>query len=340
MRTGNTLVFDGEHTYNALVPSSATEVILNSTGANHLGTCAFFHDGSGMPTINGSCVYRQVNYVVGKVNVLYFLYDASLQSCVLNAQPYEYFAPPNQETHVFLIAGQSNMRPNTGVTGIGQALTYPNTMKQWGRFGVDDGKLKPATTPLDNYFNDTTPDLGPGLTTKFFDRYQIDNPNVLIVVIPCAKGGSGFAQNDWNKGDLLYQDTVDRSNDCLSQNPTFIFKGIIWHQGENDSGNTNYQNQLDNFIDDIRTDITGATNTTPFILGGQLPEWVEQTQNAQDVCDIVKSTPCRKPNTAFASSFFPTRLTGWDGIHFGSISSQELGDRYYNAYLELTGQEI
>ncbi len=46
MRTGNTLQFDGEHTYNALNPSSATEVVLDFLDANHLGTGAFFHDGS------------------------------------------------------------------------------------------------------------------------------------------------------------------------------------------------------------------------------------------------------------------------------------------------------
>ena len=238
--------------------------------------------------------------------------------------------PPVIETHVFLAIGQSNMLPQTAGTGSSNPLTYDANMFQWGRISPNNNVIIPATKPLQHY--DYSVNNDPGLITQFMTRYRAANPTAKILIIPSAKGSTSFDANNWNQGNAYYNDAVTRTNLAMTQNPTFIFKGILWHQGESDQNNLNYQLNLDTFISNIRTDINVANSNTPFVLGGHLNAWHISNANRTNIQNIVKDTPNRVVKTAFASSDLPTVLLGQDYVHFSSDASIELGNRYYDAY--------
>lgn len=238
----------------------------------------------------------------------------------------------NKEYWVFAVGGQSNMRPNTGTGGNSNTDTYPSDALQWGRFSPNNNTLIPAAVPLDHYANDNFPQFGPGMITRFSNLMKQAYPNVILVFIPSAQGSSGFAQNDWNKGDLLYEDMVDRTNLCLSENPDFIFKGLLWHQGENDNANVDFSTDLYQFNTDWRNDITGASSESIFICGGLLPSYMDSNAGARAVNDVLEDVPNNIDYSGFASSESPTVLTGHDSVHFNSDSSLILGDRYFEAF--------
>ena len=238
-----------------------------------------------------------------------------------------------KETWVFILGGQSNMRPNTADTGTSNTEEYPIDYLQWGRFGVDNNTLIQATKPLNHWSNNYEPDFGPGMITRFANRMKVAFPNVTIVFIPCAQGGTGFGNNSWNKGDTNYEDMITRTNLCLSENPTFKLKGLLWHQGEEDINNASYQTQFMQFNTDWRTDILKADNTTPFVCGGMLPDYINTYASALTLNNFLADIPNNINYSGFASSTSPTILTGHDYVHFNSDSSLILGDRYFEAYL-------
>lgn len=60
-------------------------------------------------------------------------------------------------------------------------------------------------------------------------------------------GSTGFGSDYWNVRDTLYNDAVMRTNSVL-KNPENKLVAILWHQGESDIGNRNYQQNLDSMI--------------------------------------------------------------------------------------------
>ena len=101
---------------------------------------------------------------------------------------------------------------------------------------------------------------------------------------------------------------------------------IIWHQGEadKDENPTDYQNALDNMIDDVRSRMTGAS-VTPFILGEPLQSGGLTDPN---ISAVIADTPNRKANTFFANSV--GLVDGGDNIHFDAPSLRTYGQRYWD----------
>lgn len=239
------------------------------------------------------------------------------------------------ETWVFIVAGQSNIIPTTEPAGNSNTDTFPDGTLQWGRRAPNVNALIPATVPLENWgITPSTSLLGPGLVTRFANRVKQQYPNVTLVFIPCGKGGTGFADGTWNKGDTEYEDMVTRTNLCMSENPSFILKGMLWHQGEDDTDDSGtYQASLLQFISDWKSDITQASSTSVFVCGGLRPSFVSSVAGAAAVNDIIEDIPNLVNYSGYANPSVPTVLTGYDTVHYDSDSSLILGDRYYEAYL-------
>jgi hypothetical protein len=240
-------------------------------------------------------------------------------------------------THVFLIAGQSNATSRAAFDGGGD---WPANVRQWSRspdkggptFVTDnpDQTLVPAVRPLDHH---TQPQAGGmGFALQFSIDYLAQNPEVDLVLIPAAWGGTGFHDNRWNPGDDLFEDAVGRSNAVMAANPDFLFQGILWHQGESDAGTssaaTAHASALDAMIAAMRGAIAAADDNTPFVLGGLVPSWVVADTNRQTVQAGIEATPNRVAHTAYASS---SGLITPDGIHFDAASMRSLGARYVEA---------
>ena len=235
--------------------------------------------------------------------------------------------------YVVLIVGQSNTH-----AGIGYDLELDKSVdgiKQLGRFGNDNMKIIDATEPLHNHTASENK-IGFGLTfSKLLKNYLKTEKNIILV--PCGFGGTGFSRNNWNKGDELYSDAVARVKYVMENNPGSELTAMLWHQGESDVGSMSYENDLDNFINDIRTDLN-ATDV-PFILGGMVPFWVEKYDERIKQQDIISNTVNRHNLTGYANPELPFRIEKednyFDEIHFDAVGQRELGKRYFSEFIRL-----
>lgn len=238
---------------------------------------------------------------------------------------------PSARTHVFLLAGQSNM---AGWSPFDGGAGYPAGTLQVGRSGVSwssnaDGALVPAVVPLDHWEHNTNTDMS--LALQFTIDYAAAHPGVTVVLVPAAMGGTGFGDNRWNPGDDLYADAVARVNALMTANPGFLFKGILWHQGERDMNAAiatpaaAYRAALDAMIAGMRADIVAADATTPFVLGQPL----YSRYSAEPVFAEITNTPS---TTAYCAVVSSEGLTDrGDNLHFNAASLRSLGARYATA---------
>lgn len=228
----------------------------------------------------------------------------------------------SQETHVFLLAGQSNMVGRPTFDG---GLPHPAGTLQWNS---SNNTLIPAATPMQHH-DASAGDMG--LDVQFAIDYLAANPTVTLVLIPRAKGGTGFnTSGQWRVGDALYNSAVNETNACMAANPSFIFKGILWHQGERDRNNIPaYYAYYDNLINSMRNDINAADNTTPFICGGIMPDFISNNAGNSDIELVqayIEDTPNRIQHTAYADN---AGLTTFDGTHGDAASLRVFGTRYF-----------
>lgn len=220
------------------------------------------------------------------------------------------------KTIVFALIGQSNM---VGRPTFDNGEGYPAGTLQYNQSET----LIPAAPPLD-HVNEDAGDMG--LALQFTIDYKAARPNDTVVLVPSAQGGTGFSGDDWNPGDTRYNDAVSRVNQLLSENPEFEFGGFLWHQGESDvSIPGTYQGLLETMITSIRSDVTAANDTTPFVLGGLL----SGDAGRDAITALILDIPNQLSYTAVASS---DSLTSFDALHFDAASLRTLGSRYYTTW--------
>jgi hypothetical protein len=227
---------------------------------------------------------------------------------------------------IILLIGQSNMVGRRGpVDGVLDA-----TNVRISQFGNSSQAVTLASDPLD-HLDETSNTVGMGLTlAKAHLATLPSNRNVLLV--PSADGGTGFGTGFWRSGGTGYSSAVSSTNAALlvgGLDNRLI--AMVWHQGESDRGmsESQYSTDLDSLISGFRSEITGASGTTPVIVG-EVPTW--STQYGAGVAAALADTPSRTSNTAWV----PTSdlVDGGDSLHFDAASLRTLGSRYYTA---LTG---
>ncbi len=97
---------------------------------------------------------------------------------------------------------------------------------------------------------------------------------------------------------------------------TGTLKGILWHQGESNSGNPDgYADKLKTLVENLRKDLKAPN--LPFVAG--------QGNNHKAINDEIAKLPTAAPNTAFVSS---EGLKAQDRWHFDAPSMKLLGKRY------------
>jgi hypothetical protein len=222
---------------------------------------------------------------------------------------------------LFLIVGQSNA---VGSTVFDSGTEHASDTVQW----TQDDEEGAVTIPLD-HAGATAGDMG--FDIEFSRSYREANPSTKIVFIPRAVPGTGFEAGDWNKGDTRYEEAVAAANAAIAYYGVGL-TAILWHQGENDANSTSLQTQaqheasLGTMIDDMRADITGATNV-PFIIGnigyhidpGGWP-------NLAEVIAAQRAVAAAKSNCEYVPTYDLTPEA--DGIHYDAASYRVLGDRF------------
>jgi hypothetical protein len=258
-----------------------------------------------------------------------FLLCASLAALTASAQTKAgargVTLPVKAKLHLYLLMGQSNMAGR-------------------GEFGPEDkspharvlmftlaGQWEPALEPI-THDKPTLLGVGPGLA---FGKAMAEKaPGVTIGLVSCAFGGTPLRR--WQHGGDLYSNAVQRATLAMRDG---TLRGMLWHQGESDSGAAtnalSYGDRLAKMVQDIRADL--AAPNLPFV-AGQIGEFLydrgpEHTPYARVVNEAIAKLPEKIP----AAGCVPSKGLNHKGdvLHFGAESQRELGRRYAAVMLQL-----
>ena len=224
-----------------------------------------------------------------------------------------------QKFHIFLLTGQSNME-GAGypvlpeyLTGTTQVLELNDKM-EWVKNVAPYGR-----------------GYGPG--ESFALHYAKLHPDVTVGVIHAARGGRSM--RELSKGG---RDNTDRAPnyDNLIKKIKFAqeqgeVKAMLWHQGESDTGNRNYINELNKLVTDVRTDI-GIADLPLFV--GELGRYVNWTDGFNRMIQDVES---KIENCKLISS--KGLMHRGDELHISGYSVNTFGCRYLDAYLKMREPE-
>ncbi|GAB1451186.1 sialate O-acetylesterase [Draconibacterium sp.] len=251
---------------------------------------------------------------------------------------------------IYLCIGQSNME------GAARAELQDSTVNHrfqvleavdCDNLGRTKGNWYPAIPPLCR----CRTNLGP---TDYFGRTMVANlpENVKVGVIVVAVGGCKIELFDkenyqtyvetapgWMKGMIKEYD--GNPYGCLVEMAKLaqkdgVIKGILLHQGESNSNDSLWTQKVKGVYDNLMKDLNLDPKNIPLLAG----ETVHADQ--QGICagmnSIIATLPQTLPNSYVISSAGCT--DGPDNLHFNAAGYRELGKRYADKMLELTGIEI
>lgn len=181
--------------------------------------------------------------------------------------------------------------------------------------------------PLQPGCNESPGQFGPEL--GFGHAMATTHPEQNILLIKVSEGGTSL-RGDWNPDNpkSLYHRLMKigkETCDLLTEHDaTHDIGGVVWHQGESDSGQADtYAALLTAFINRIRTDLKQPD--LPFVIG----QICDANKKYQDLIAAQKEVAATVPAVGFASS---EGLTTHDAnVHFDFRSQIELGRRMAEA---------
>ena len=255
----------------------------------------------------------------------------------------EYFLAQNA-VNIFIVAGQSNAVGNGRQWSAElDASSNPRVM-QWNRFSK---KIVPAQERLHHQSPDSIKRTGFG--SLFGKTYSKNNGNARVLLVPTAKGGSGFSNygpnpsywevngpsgNPGTGPSTTIAAVREAINASRLANPGIehVIRAILWHQGENDtnanSTQEDYQNALARLVNHLRTNLNYPGSKISLIVGGLSPEWI--ADKPKNVLTALEGVASYINGATFVSA---NELKGNPGdiIHFDSASQRIMALRYADA---------
>lgn len=260
------------------------------------------------------------------------------------------YADPDPNFHIYICWGQSNMEGNA---------TVPNEEKQnvperfQMLYTADDcsngdrkkGQWYTAIPPLARCFHGSNKGYGP---VDNFGRTLVAelDPEIRVGVVVVACGGTSIGlferdyceeflrtAADWLQGYAReyggnpYKRMIEMGK--LAQE-SGVIKGILVHQGENDSGQESWPNRLKGVYETILEDLNLNASEVPLLVGevrhdGQCSEHNKIIQKVPSViptAHVISSEGCEAER---------------DIYHFSVKGYKELGKRYAEKMIELLG---
>ena len=256
------------------------------------------------------------------------------------------FAAPDPNFHIYLAFGQSNME------GQGTIESQDKTVDP--RFqmlsAIDNFKGRKLGT-----WNDAIPPLannhgglGP---TDYFGRTLVEklDPQIKVGVVVVAIAGCSIVAFDspidqsylstqagWFKeivndyGGNPYQRLVDMA---LKAKEDGVIKGIIFHQGETDEGDSDWPYKVKKVYDRLVRDI-GLDENIPFFAGE-----VPYQGSSKGTNNNIRKLPQQSKNFYLVSA---EGLNDLDmmRIHFSSQGYRDFGKRYAEKVMEILGDDL
>jgi len=214
--------------------------------------------------------------------------------------------------HLYLLIGQSNMA-GRGKVELQDKVAVPRVLML--------NKANEWVSAVDPISFDKTI-AGVSLGRTFGIEMAKANKEVKIGLIPCAVGGTPIRR--WQQKGDLYQAALKRAK--LAQKDGVI-KGILWHQGEGDSGKEEtakiYETQLHAMIEAWRKDLEAPN--VPVVVG-ELGQFWKRAKHKPVVDAALKVLPEKVKYTGWVTSAGLDHKG--DGVHFNAAGYRELGKRY------------
>lgn len=214
--------------------------------------------------------------------------------------------------HLYLLIGQSNMA-GRGKVELQDKVAVPRVLML--------NKANEWVSAVDPISFDK-PIAGVSLGRTFGIEMAKANEKVKIGLIPCAVGGTPIRR--WQQEGDLYQVALKRAK--LAQKDGVI-RGILWHQGESDSGKAEtaniYEQQLHAMVAAWREDL-GVPNVP--VVVGELGQFWKRAKHKSVVDATLKALPNKVKYSGWVTSVGLDHKG--DGVHFNAASYRELGKRY------------
>jgi len=250
--------------------------------------------------------------------------------------------------HVYLSFGQSNMEGAAKIEAqdtinvderfqVLETLNCPN-------LGRKKGEWYTAVPPLCRCNTGLTP-------TDYFGRTMVDNlpKEVKVGVVNVAVGGCKIALFDKDRFKEYSKTAPDWMKNMISQydgNPygtlvemgklaqkKGVIKGILLHQGESNTGDKLWPQQVKVVYDNLLKDLNLEANSIPLLSG----EVVHEEQKG--VCASMNEIIAKLPETIPSASVISSKgcSVASDNLHFDAEGYRTLGNRYAQKMLSLLG---
>jgi hypothetical protein len=257
-------------------------------------------------------------------------------------------------------------------------LQEVNRVFQLGRFGADDGNIIPASEPLQHWGqvpgkNPDRKGFAYPLALRYAHHGLAKQRKVLLV--PVARGSTtillwdreqqGFthAGIDDSGPTILWDDMVRRTRQALESHPGNRLVAVLWHQGEADinalanprsglhkfmTGGGLYRAKLEELRAELRTtfDVPGQ-KPFMFLIGECSETWAPMKGSAvgrkakADIAAAMKAAAASDPTGAsqlVSSAGIVGTNPGEDGLHFSATGALQLGERFYEAMMNLQAE--
>lgn len=228
------------------------------------------------------------------------------------------------EINIFLLMGQSNMAGRGHLSEVPD-LSHPDILM------FRDGRWIAAKEPL---HTDKPAVAGAGLGMGFAVELLHCRAMRPVGLVPCAVGGTPLSR--WMPGGDLYANAVSQARQALAGG---VLKGVLWHQGETDSGNTDdanrYGQRLESMISRLRLDL--EAEAVP-VITGELGQFLEHYSTPLLHKVINRQLGELEGRVSYYACVSAAGLTdNGDALHFNAASLREFGRRYADAYVGMTG---
>jgi len=272
------------------------------------------------------------------------------------------FAHPNENFHIYLAFGQSNME---GICSQNNSTVYNDILPDSYKENVDP-RFKVMTAVAGNYklaknanqqreqgkWYTAVPPLARNnlclSPVDYFGRTIVANTpsNINVGIIVVAVGGSsieGFGktssesyystQKKWKKNIAAnynnnpYKRLVELAKEAQKVG---VIKGILMHQGESGAVSGNYSQKVKAIYDNILNDLGLLANSIPFLAG---QAYGNNNSNINSIPNAMGKMP-NGESVGYVISSQGLTAVG-DSLHFTYESYKTLGERYGEKMLEL-----
>jgi hypothetical protein len=241
---------------------------------------------------------------------------------------------------VVLLAGQSNM---IGRDPAGPDSSLDRAVAELFMLNAVNAVV-PAVEPLVYQVpagTDSGPGIGPGGP---FGRSYIregSNERRKVLLVGSAVGGSKIVNatgTTWNAGVAdpnLASFAIARANAAIAAEPGSRLVAILWAQGDTDGIANETQAAFEAATDALfarfRSQITGASNATPIITFGSVPEHTAGTMSQIKAAQA--GTPSRVVNSYYVAPPPGVNHIG-DTLHFNNAAQRYLGQQAHGYFVQ------